>query len=86
VSKRAYFRSGQRRYPTALHCRTQQAFLGVAFGVNTAGKRIYGMSMLDVDSYWQMTVKGGILVLAVWIDVVSGSNQRSVRVFNGGLT
>jgi len=35
-----------------------------------------GMSMLDVDSYWQMIVKGGILVLAVWIDVVSGSNQR----------
>jgi D-xylose transport system permease protein len=35
-----------------------------------------GMSMLDVDSYWQMIVKGGILVLAVWVDVVSGSNQR----------
>jgi D-xylose transport system permease protein len=35
-----------------------------------------GMSMLDVDSYWQMIVKGGILVLAVWIDVVSSSNQR----------
>jgi D-xylose transport system permease protein len=35
-----------------------------------------GMSMLDVDSYWQMIVKGGILVLAVWIDVISGSNQR----------
>ena len=35
-----------------------------------------GMSMLDVDSYWQMIVKGGILVLAVWVDVISGSNQR----------
>ncbi|TKC91100.1 sugar ABC transporter permease [Trinickia terrae] len=35
-----------------------------------------GMSMLDVDAYWQMIVKGGILVLAVWIDVVSGSNRR----------
>ncbi len=35
-----------------------------------------GMSMLDVDAYWQMIVKGGILVLAVWIDVVSGSNKR----------
>jgi D-xylose transport system permease protein len=35
-----------------------------------------GMSMLDVDSYWQMIVKGGILVLAVWIDVVSGSDRR----------
>ncbi|WP_133648692.1 sugar ABC transporter permease [Paraburkholderia flava] len=35
-----------------------------------------GMSMLDVDAYWQMIVKGGILVLAVWIDVVSRSNAR----------
>jgi D-xylose transport system permease protein len=35
-----------------------------------------GMSMLDVDAFWQMIVKGGILVLAVWVDVVSGSNQR----------
>ncbi|MEK6294014.1 MAG: sugar ABC transporter permease, partial [Paraburkholderia tropica] len=35
-----------------------------------------GMSMLDVDAYWQMIVKGGILVLAVWVDVVSGSNRR----------
>jgi len=34
-----------------------------------------GMSMLDVDSYWQMIVKGGILVFAVWIDVVSGSRR-----------
>jgi D-xylose transport system permease protein len=35
-----------------------------------------GMSMLDVDAYWQMIVKGGILVLAVWIDVISGSDRR----------
>lgn len=34
-----------------------------------------GMSMLDVDSYWQMIVKGGVLTLAVWIDV----STRSVR-------
>ena len=25
--------------------------------------------MLEVDSYWQMIVKGSILVLAVWLDV-----------------
>lgn len=35
-----------------------------------------GMSMLDVDAYWQMIVKGGVLVLAVWIDVASRSNRR----------
>ncbi|MRV73840.1 sugar ABC transporter permease [Duganella sp. FT92W] len=35
-----------------------------------------GMSMLDVDTYWQMIVKGGILTLAVWIDVSTRSGKR----------
>ncbi|MES2322353.1 MAG: sugar ABC transporter permease [Pseudomonadota bacterium] len=35
-----------------------------------------GMSMLDVDSYWQMIVKGFILTLAVWVDVVTRSGRR----------
>jgi len=35
-----------------------------------------GMSMLDVDTYWQMIVKGSILMLAVWVDVSTrGSRQ-----------
>lgn len=35
-----------------------------------------GMSMLDVNAYWQMIVKGSILVLAVWIDVMSRAGRR----------
>ncbi len=35
-----------------------------------------GMSMLDVDSYWQMIVKGSILVLAVWVDVSTRTGRR----------
>jgi len=35
-----------------------------------------GMDMLGVDSYWQKIVKGLILLLAVWVDVASGSNER----------
>lgn len=34
-----------------------------------------GMSMLGVETYWQMIVKGSILLLAVWIDVLSGSER-----------
>ena len=34
-----------------------------------------GMSMLGVDSFWQMIVKGSILLLAVWIDVISGAGN-----------
>jgi D-xylose transport system permease protein len=35
-----------------------------------------GMSMLDVDAYWQMIVKGCILTLAVWVDVATRSARR----------
>jgi D-xylose transport system permease protein len=35
-----------------------------------------GMSMLDVDTYWQMIVKGSILTLAVWIDVSTRAGKR----------
>lgn len=35
-----------------------------------------GMSMLDVDTYWQMIVKGCILTLAVWVDVATRSGRR----------
>ena len=36
-----------------------------------------GMSMLDVDSYWQMIVKGAILTLAVWVDVATRAGRRA---------
>jgi D-xylose transport system permease protein len=32
--------------------------------------------MLDVDTYWQMIVKGFILTLAVWIDVSTRAAKR----------
>jgi D-xylose transport system permease protein len=35
-----------------------------------------GMSMLDVDTYWQMIVKGAILTLAVWLDVATRTGRR----------
>jgi D-xylose transport system permease protein len=35
-----------------------------------------GMSMMGVETFWQMIVKGAILLLAVWLDVVFGSNER----------
>ena len=35
-----------------------------------------GMSMLGIDSFWQMVVKGSILLLAVWVDVLSGAGEN----------
>ena len=34
-----------------------------------------GMSMLGVDTYWQMIVKGSILLLAVWLDVATSTKR-----------
>jgi D-xylose transport system permease protein len=34
-----------------------------------------GMSMYGIEAFWQMIVKGSILLLAVWIDVVSGAGS-----------
>ena len=34
-----------------------------------------GMSMLGVDAFWQMIVKGAILLLAVFVDVISGAGS-----------
>ncbi|OEH93822.1 sugar ABC transporter permease [Bacillus solimangrovi] len=34
-----------------------------------------GMSIMNIDSFWQLIVKGSILVLAVWVDMVSRKKQ-----------
>lgn len=36
-----------------------------------------GMSMLGVDTFWQQIIKGMILVLAVYLDIVSSGNKRA---------
>ena len=35
-----------------------------------------GMSMLGVEAFWQLIVKGAILLLAVFVDVVSGAGSE----------
>lgn len=30
-----------------------------------------GMSMMNIGAYWQYIVKGLILILAVWVDIIS---------------
>jgi D-xylose transport system permease protein len=34
-----------------------------------------GMSMMSVDTFWQMIVKGVILLLAVWLDTATGTKR-----------
>lgn len=50
--------------------------LGALIGALIMASLDNGMSMLSVETYWQMIVKGSILLLAVWVDVLSGSSER----------
>ncbi|ARU65221.1 sugar ABC transporter permease [Histophilus somni] len=47
------------------------SIFGVVIGAFIIALLDNGMSMLDVPTFWQYIVKGGILLLAVWIDTVS---------------
>lgn len=35
-----------------------------------------GMSIINLDSFWQYIVKGSILVIAVWVDIYSRQRQK----------
>jgi D-xylose transport system permease protein len=35
-----------------------------------------GMSMLGVDTFWQQIIKGIILVIAVYLDIISSGVKR----------
>lgn len=48
---------------------------GVVIGELIIASLDNGMSMLDVPTFWQYIVKGGILLLAVWIDT---SNKKKM--------
>lgn len=35
-----------------------------------------GMSMLNIETFWQFIVKGAILVLAVWVDIATKNKNK----------
>jgi D-xylose transport system permease protein len=35
-----------------------------------------GMRIMNIDAYWQLIVKGSILVLAVWFDIYSRNKKK----------
>ncbi|MDR2757976.1 MAG: ABC transporter permease, partial [Spirochaetaceae bacterium] len=42
---------------------------GMIIGVFTMGLINYGMSFLSIDSYYQLLVKGAIIIVAVFFDM-----------------
>ncbi|AEF55060.1 sugar ABC transporter permease [Marinomonas posidonica] len=49
--------------------------LGAIMGALIMASLDNGMSMLDVPTFWQLIVKGAILLLAVWLDVKTKKQQ-----------
>lgn len=50
--------------------------LGALVGAMIMASLDNGMSMMGVDTFWQQIIKGVILVLAVYLDIVSSGNKR----------
>lgn len=46
---------------------------GALFGALIMSSLDNGMSMMGLDTYWQMIVKGVILLLAVWLDIATST-------------
>ena len=39
-----------------------------------------GMSMMNLDAYWQYIVKGIILITAVWFDMKTKKNKQKSKI------
>lgn len=48
---------------------------GALIGALIMARLDNGMSMLSMDTFWQMIVKGVILLLAVWLDIATGTKR-----------
>jgi methyl-galactoside transport system permease protein len=57
---------------------------GMIIGVLTLGIINYGMTYLGVDSYYQLLVKGFIIIVAVWVDMKKHA-RRAERPSRGVL-
>ncbi|CAH0119293.1 Xylose transport system permease protein XylH [Paenibacillus sp. CECT 9249] len=51
--------------------------VGALIGALVMASLDNGMSIMNLDSYWQFIVKGGILVLAVWVDYYSRQRKKT---------
>lgn len=51
--------------------------LGALVGALIMASLDNGMSMLGIDTFWQQIIKGSILVLAVYLDIVSSGARRA---------
>jgi D-xylose transport system permease protein len=53
---------------------------GVIIGALVMASLDNGMSIMNVESFWQQITKGAILVLAVWIDIYSQNRKKTAKV------
>ncbi|WP_027093937.1 sugar ABC transporter permease [Cohnella thermotolerans] len=51
--------------------------VGALIGALVMGSLDNGMSLMNMESFWQYIVKGGILVLAVYVDIYSRKRKKA---------
>ena len=50
---------------------------GTLFGILLLSVLVNGMTLLNVQAYWQQVIKGGVLIFAVFIDSLRGNGLRA---------
>lgn len=53
--------------------------IGAIIGALVMATLDNGMSIMNLDMFWQYIVKGSILVLAVWVDIYSRNRQNTAK-------
>ena len=49
---------------------------GTLFGILILSVLFNGMTLLNVQAYWQQVIKGGVLIFAVYVDCLRGNGMR----------
>ena len=50
---------------------------GTLFGVLLLSVLVNGMTLLNVQAYWQQVIKGAVLIFAVYIDSLRGNGLQA---------
>ncbi len=50
---------------------------GTLFGILLLSVLVNGMTLLNVQAYWQQVIKGGVLIFAVFIDSLRGNGLKA---------
>ena len=55
----------------------QQAFFEGSILTHVYAKNLYCLTLLDIGYYWQLVVKGGVIIAAVLLDCLRNQSEQT---------